>query len=321
MEITWDHHLVSRASIDLVIDYQVVLPDHHLTETLETAHKYCRNLTSIYSKSFYMASGLFGYEKRKAIRALYAFCRTTDDIIDIQGVHGETALIAWRKHALGFVPRANDPVSIVWAETRKKYKIPTIYARQLIDGVEKDVLVNRYRTFSELADYCYGVASTVGLMSMHIIGYKDESARRYAIKLGVALQLTNILRDISEDYQMGRIYLPQEEMEQFGITENHLKEGKLDENWTSFMKYQIERTRSIYLEARPGIDLLDPSGRLAVAAAAAFYEGILNKIESQNYDVFSGRACLGKWEKIKLLPGLWMKYGWPARLREKYNSK
>ncbi len=316
MEISWDQHLVSKACIELPIDYKIDLPDHHLTETLETAHRYCEKLTSIYSKSFFMASGLFSLEKRKAIRALYAFCRTTDDIIDIQGVNGEATLLAWRKHALGFSPRANDPVSIVWAATRKKFKIPNNYAKQLIDGVEKDIVVKRYKTFPELTDYCYGVASTVGLMSMHIIGYKNESAKRYAIKLGVALQLTNILRDIAEDYLMGRIYLPQDEMRQFGITERHLKEGILDEKWSAFMQFQIDRARAIYAESKPGIDLLDASGRLAVAAASAFYEGILSKIETKNYDVFSGRACLDKWEKIKLLPALWLRYGWPSRFRK-----
>jgi phytoene synthase len=206
------------------------------------------------------------------------------------------------------VPRANDPVSIAWADTRKKFKIPGKYAHQLLDGVCNDINFKPYNSFSELAEYCYGVASTVGLMSMHIIGFKNETAIRYAIKLGVALQLTNILRDIAEDYQMGRVYLPKDELKRFGITEKHLREGIVDSKWRTFMKFQIARARIIYEEAWPGIMLLDASGRLPIAAAATFYKGILNKIEENDYDVFSQRAHLNKWEKLRLVPKLWYKY-------------
>jgi phytoene synthase len=158
------------------------------------------------------------------------------------------------------------------------------------------------------------VASTVGLMSMHIIGFNDESAISYEIKLGVALQLTNILRDIAEDYKMGRIYLPQDELNDFGIEEKHFAYGIVDENWIAFMKYQVDRARKIYAEAWPGIYLLHPSGRLPIAAAATFYKGILDKIEGMNYDVFNSRAHLDKWEKMSLLPRLWYRYGFMSKV-------
>ena len=308
MEITWETNLLTRAKVELPIDFKIELPKVHLKQTLETSYDYCKTITSIHSKSFYMASGLLPKEKRKSVRALYAFCRTSDDIIDNQGQKAQEDLEIWRHRGMQSVPRANDPVSIAWADTRKKFNIPGKYAHQLLDGVCNDINFKRYDSFSELTEYCYGVASTVGLMSMHIIGFKNETAIRYAIKLGVALQLTNILRDIAEDYQMGRVYLPKDELKTFGITEKHLREGIVDSKWRTFMKFQIARARMIYEEAWPGIMLLDSSGRLPIAAAATFYKGILNKIEENDYDVFSQRAHLNKWEKLRLVPNLWYKY-------------
>lgn len=314
LDIAWDTDLVLKAAVVRTQEHQFNLSHRHFHETIETSHDYCKNIIAIHSKSFYLASAFLPREKRKAIRALYAFCRTSDDIIDIQGKDGESNLKIWRNCGMNGNPRANDPVSIVWADTRKKFKIPSKYAHQLLDGVAKDVHINRYDNFSDLVDYCYGVASTVGLMSMHIIGFSDKTATRYAIKLGVALQLTNILRDIAEDYRMGRVYLPQDELLEYGITDRHLREGIVDENWIAFMKFQISRARHIYEEALPGIALLHPSGRLPIAAASTFYQGILSKIEENNYDVFSSRASLSKWRKIKLLPKLWFKYQLASRL-------
>jgi phytoene synthase len=308
LDVSWDNHLVKRATIKCSIDDHVELPDHQLQEVLNAAYNYCRNVTAINSKSFYLASGLLPNKKSKAIRALYAFCRTTDDIIDLNGKQGETELHLWRNHGLSPNPRANDPVAIAWADTRQKFNIPSVYAQQLLDGVCMDIYKDRYKNFNELAEYCYGAASTVGLMSMYIIGFKTKSAIRYAVKLGVALQLTNILRDISEDYKLGRVYLPQDELYQFGITEKYISEGINDDKWKSFMKFQIDRTRSIYQEAWPGIPLLHPSGQLSIAAAATFYKGILDKIEENDFDVFSSRACIGKWRKLKTLPELWFKH-------------
>ena len=195
---------------------------------------------------------------------------------------GSFTLERWRERSLSNKVKINDPVPIAWAHARLNFQIPLIYARQLIDGVAQDLYVHRYENFSGLADYCYGVASTVGLMSMHIIGFSGNEAIRYAVKLGVALQLTNILRDIAEDWERGRLYLPQDELEAFNITEDHLNGNIVDDHWRAFMRFQIERTRCIYAEAWPGISLLNPSGRLAIAAAASFYKDILKDIEARD---------------------------------------
>lgn len=306
---TWDSNIYTRALEDRSWNAPALLPEHCRGEALKTAYRYCNELTAIHSKSFFMASGLLNGRKRRAIRALYAFCRTTDDIIDHPGPDQGKQLRQWREHALSYCPRTNDPVPVAWAHTRREFRIPTSYARQLIDGVAQDISINRYQSFPELADYCYGVASTVGLMSMHIIGFSDEEAIRYAVKLGVALQLTNILRDVAEDWARGRIYLPQAELREFGVTADHINRGIVDDAWRKFMQFQIDRTRYIYAEAWPGLAMLHPSGRLAVAAAASFYKDILKDIERRNYDVFSERAFISKWGKMKKVPHLWYRYG------------
>lgn len=246
--------------------------------------------------------------KREAIRVLYAFCRTTDDIVDEDNDVENSHLERWRADTTRDTIRFNDPVVIAWAYTRKQFRIPCLYARQLIDGVQMDLTKKRYQNFKELTQYCYGVASTVGLMSMHITGFESTRAIPYAIKLGVALQLTNILRDIREDWNNGRLYLPQDELDSFGITSDHLTHCINDMAWKKFMRFQIDRNQKLYEEAWPGIQLLHPDGKLAIAAAATFYRSILKKIESLDYDIFSQRACISKWGKIKRIPDLVLKY-------------
>jgi phytoene synthase len=202
-------------------------------------------------------------------------------------------------------PAENDLVAVAWADTRARFHIPRRYAEQLIEGVERDISQSRYQTFDDLAAYCYSVASTVGFMSMHIIGFEDREAIPYALKMGVALQLTNILRDVGEDWRNGRIYLPQDELALFGLSEDDFTLGKPTENWRNFIKFQIDRNRRLYRESMPGIGLLDPDGRFAIAAAAELYQAILDDIEAHNGDVFNRRAYVSKWGKIRRLPGIW----------------
>jgi phytoene synthase len=142
-------------------------------------------------------------------------------------------------------------------------------------------------------------------MSMHIIGYGGSEAIPYAIKLGLALQMTNILRDVAEDWQRGRVYLPQDELVAFGLTEGTIADGHVTERWRQFMRFQIERNRRLYAEAWPGIEMLNRDGRFAIAAAAGLYGAILEDIERHDYDVFSRRAHINRWGKLRRLPGLW----------------
>lgn len=275
---------------------------------LQQAYKQAEKITAEHSKSFYFASRLLPEEKRAAVRALYAFCRTVDDIVDESSdAERDSQLDYWR----GMVETAShadhDLVAAAWADTLTRYHIPRHYALQLIDGVARDLCQSRYQTFEELATYCYGVASTVGLMSMYIIGFHSNEAVPYAIKLGVALQMTNILRDVGEDYRNGRLYLPREELIYFGIQESDIAEGKITDNWRQFMKFQIDRTRQLYAESWAGVKMLEREGQLAIGAASVFYQGILDDIEKNDYDVFTRRASLSAVEKISRVPRLWWK--------------
>ena len=275
---------------------------------LHNAYKETEKITSQHSKSFHFASGLLPEEKRSAVRALYAFCRTVDDIVD-ESSDGErdAQLDYWRQMVETASFADNDLIAAAWADTLTRYHIPRNYALQLIDGVARDLSQSRYQTFEELATYCYGVASTVGLMSMFIIGFHTSEAVPYAIKLGVALQMTNILRDVGEDYHNGRLYLPREELAFYGIPESEIAEGHITDNWRQFMKFQIERTRQLYRESWAGVKMLAREGQLAIGAASVFYQGILDEIEKRDYDVFSSRASLNAIGKIRRIPALWWK--------------
>jgi phytoene synthase len=274
-------------------------------DLLDRAYAYCDALTAEYSRSFYLASRLLPADKRRAVRALYAFCRVSDDIVDNPSDDAESALAAWRRRALSPLPPKSDLIATAWADARRRYRIPHRYPEQLIEGVARDLHQTRYGTFEDLAGYAYGVASTVGLMSMHIIGFSHPDAIPYAVKLGVALQLTNILRDVREDWDAGRVYLPAEELEWFGLTEADLADARVHEGWRAFMRFQIARYRRLYHDAWPGIALLNRDGRLAIAAAAELYRAILKDIEAHDYDVFSWRAHVSGWSKLRRLPGIW----------------
>ena len=290
----WEHHL-------LLLAREVQPGSVHLLpkaiedlQLLSRAYSYCDFVTAQHSRTFFLATCFLPSAKRKAIRALYAFCRTSDDLIDCPHDDGDETWDTWRRNALLTVPPSQDLLSVAWADTRRRYPIPLRYIEQFLEGVSRDKCQKAYATFDELAGYAYRVASTVGLMSMHIIGFSSDEAIPYAIKLGVALQMTNILRDVQEDFSAGRIYLPLEELEAFHLSEANLEAGQVDENWRNFMRYQIARNRHLYHEAYPGIRLLNKDGRFAVAAAADLYQEILSDIEAHDYDVFHRRCPPGR---------------------------
>ncbi len=206
---SWEHPLLSLAHEAWhSASTPPVLPIQNEAE-LVRAYDHCEGLTAIHSRSFHMASRLLPADKQRAVRALYAFCRVTDDLVDEVPIDGRrdvdavrTALDDWRRRALSPDAQIDDPVVAAWTDTRARYHIPQRYAEQLIAGVAHDLDRYRYDTFEELSAYCYGVASTVGLMSMCIIGFQGQQAIPYAVKLGVALQMTNILRDVAEDLEI-----------------------------------------------------------------------------------------------------------------------
>ena len=183
----------------------------------------------------------------------------------------------------------------------KHFNIAREYPLDLIKGVHMDTSISRYETFDDLYLFCYRVAGVVGLMMTPVLGYKDPEAMIYAEKLGIAMQLTNILRDIREDKEMNRIYLPLEEIRKFGIDVDHFFEEKMSDNFQKLMKYQIERAYQYYDEADAGIKLLDRDAQFAIYSASKIYRGILRKLELQDYNPFKGRVYVPQFKKLQIL--------------------
>ena len=308
MQASWESQLMSLAG---KVPHPSTRPHYSYwagDAALKRAYGRCAEITREHSKSFSFASGLLPEEKRSAVRALYAFCRTVDDIVDGSREDNRQAQLDYWRQVVGHGTYDDgDLVAAAWTDTLHRYHIPRHYATQLIDGVNRDISQTRYQTFDELATYCYGVASTVGLMSMYIVGFRNNKAVPFAIKLGVALQMTNILRDVGEDYRNGRLYLPRDELALYGIREADIAAGRVTDAWRLFVDFQIERTRRLYQESWPGVKMLEREGQLAIGAASIFYQGILDAIEANDYDVFHRRASLGALEKAVRVPTLWWK--------------
>jgi 15-cis-phytoene synthase len=274
-----------------------------LQVALHESYRICEGMTREHSKSFYFSSQLLPPAKRRAVRALYAFCRTSDDLVDLPGTEGADltrALACWV--ALVHSPHAphHHPILPAWSDMVAQYSIPQALVDELLAGIAMDLTVHRYATFDELWVYCYRVASVVGLLSMQIIGHA-EGATPYAVKLGVALQLTNILRDVGEDARRGRVYLPQEDLERFGLTDADILEGRRDDRFRDLMRFEIARAQQLYDEAWAGISLLSADSQLAIGAASEVYRAILANIEKNDYDVFTRRAHVSLVEKLRIL--------------------
>jgi len=291
---------------------------------IERAYKYCETITKLHAKSFYFAAKFLPEPKRKAVYPIYAFCRHVDDEVDEIGEGQESDAVAtlekwklnlqevYRETTNGEQQTASGERQLVfnaWKDLLKTYKIPQNLPLELMQGVLMDTQIKRYETFDELYIYCYRVASTVGLMSSEILGYADKIALRYAEAMGIAMQLTNILRDVKEDAAMGRIYLPQEDLKRFGVSEEQILAGKLDDNFIELMKFEIARARIFYRKGEKGIALLEKDSRFTVLLASRIYSRILNEIERQNYDVFSRRAHITLSQKIISIPKIWRQAG------------
>ena len=265
------------------------------------------HLIRAHSKTFYFATGLLPRREQAAIRALYAFCRSTDDLVDRQGATAADVK-TWRLQ-VHLPPEEQQEASLLaWSTVRQQYAIDRRFEDELIDGVCRDIERHSYATWEELRDYCYHVASTVGLLSMPIIGLAHgvvfDQAAQYAIQLGIALQLTNILRDVGEDARQGRIYLPLEDLAAFHLTTADIYNQVADERFVSLMRFEINRAQGLYDQALPGIALLSPAARPAVGAAALLYRAILCEIELINYQVHHVRAHTSTRRKLQMLPGI-----------------
>jgi phytoene synthase len=257
------------------------------------------------SKSFFFASRFFPADMFRHSHAVYWFCRCTDDLVDEAPSldQGRAALDQWEAQLRSGLngEHVDEPALQLFLHVLRECEIPQEYPLDLIAGCRMDLERQRYATWEELRLYCYRVASCVGLMMCHVIGFvpgvDPDVAKQHAIDLGLAMQVTNILRDVKEDWQMGRVYFPAEDLERFGYGLDDLAASRVNGAFRTLMRFEAERARGYYASAMPGIAMLRPQGRFAVEIAAKVYAGILREIERADYDVYARRAVVSGAEK------------------------
>ena len=286
-----------------------------MTSQLEIAYDYCQRVARKQAKNFYYAFRTLPTPKRRAIYATYAFCRMCDDIADEdmpidekRRQFSETRNLLTESLRRTGSEVSNDalpPEFAALSDATAAFGIPHHYYTQVIEGVESDLVKTRFENFEELKAYCYQVASVVGLICIEVFGYEDEAAREYAIDMGIAMQLTNILRDIKEDAERDRIYIPLDEMARFGYSEDDLKQGIIDERFRSLMALQVNRARDYYQRSQKLFPLIDAGARACPKVLHLAYRSILDRIDAQGYDVFSQRIGLSTFEKLMITGRLW----------------
>ena len=272
--------------------------------------------------SFYYSFSLLPKQKREAIHAVYAFCRYTDDIVD-EEVDERRKILQLRKWRmeLGRALRGTSdyPLLNQLSATARRFNIPVDHFYDLIRGMEMDLTRRRYDTFDELREYCYLVASSVGLMCRQIFGYRNESTREYAINLGIALQLTNIIRDVKDDAKRGRIYLPREDLERFGYSEDDLFHCRYTPEFVNLMRFECNRASSYFDAARDALKDEDKRFFLAARIMWSIYAHLLRRIEHSNYNVFERRISISRFLKLLITFRYWLshrlKYATPWSLR------
>jgi len=304
------------------------LPDSPRMSTLaslEHAYELCRQITAKYSKTFYLGTLLMPEAKRRAIWAIYVWCRRTDELVDgpQSDLTTPETLDAWERQLESvFAGRPVDDLDVALVDTIQRFPLEILPFRDMIAGQQMDLYRSRYETFEDLYLYCYRVAGTVGLMSATVMGLEPTDRLRMpwakplddqdnpiqkAIALGVANQLTNILRDVGEDARRGRIYIPLEDLARFNYAEQDLFKAVIDDRWCALMQFQIQRARQFFAQAESGISALSQDARWPVWSALMLYRQILSVIERNQYDVFHRRAYVPTPRKFVYLPLAWFK--------------
>jgi 15-cis-phytoene synthase len=264
---------------------------------LEASYAFCRRIARTRARNFYYSFLLLSREQRAAMCAIYAFMRYCDDISEGEGASRE-AIDRWRKE-LDLALAGTFAVNPVWPafhDTVQRYHIPHQYFYEMIDGVSSDLEPRQVQTFEELYHYCYQVASVVGLTIIHIFGFESPDALPLAEKCGIAFQLTNILRDVREDRDNGRIYIPADDIRKFGADL-----GKRDDAFMRLMNFQAQRAHAYYQESRPLIELVHARSRPSLWALIEIYRRLLLRIERSNFDVLAKRIRVPTWEKLGIL--------------------
>lgn len=291
-----------------------------IEKKLTISYQYCRDVSKMHAKTFYFASRFLPPEKRNACYSIYAFCRYIDDLVDkniFRSLNSEESLQKlaeaveeWRRQlkALYKGEYIDHPIMIALKDTISKFGIPENLPNELIDGVNMDITKTRYENFEDLKIYCYKVASVVGLMTTHVFGFRNDEAFGYAVDLGIAMQMTNILRDIKEDSLQGRIYLPAEDMKMFGYSEDELMRQTLNSSFRELMEYQVKRAADYYDIADKGIGMLERDSRVAVGLMSRNYRKILNVIKENDFNIFSKRVYVPIYRKLADVPSVVMEF-------------
>ena len=275
---------------------------------LETDYRRCGDITRQSSSNFYYAFMLLPVERRRSLYAVYAFCRFVDDVADDESIREPARLLSRWREELGRVYGDGTPtraISRALADTVQRFSIPRRCFEELIAGMEMDLSRKRYVTFDELHRYCYRAAAVVGLICIEIFGYTNPGAKVYAENLGIACQLTNILRDVKEDAAKGRIYLPLEDLARFSVTETEILEGVYSDAFVRLMEFEAHRAREYYQRAQQSLPPEDRATLLTAEAMRLIYGSLLDRIVSSNYRVLDRRLSLSATHKLYLVGRAW----------------
>jgi len=271
---------------------------------LRAGYARCRRLNAQHGKTFYLAALLLPPAKRPFVHALYGFARHVDEIVDdhssTTAAERAALLERWAGDFLADLDwgSTSDPISRAVIDTAQRWSIPASYFADFLESMRMDLTVVAYETYDDLARYMWGSAAVIGLQMLPVLGRASDDVRwdvleQHAIDLGLAFQLTNFIRDVAEDLRRGRVYLPQESLEQFGVDRDRLARGRVDEPIRNLLAWEIERARRLYAKAAPGIELVHPTSRDCLRTAFTLYGDILTEIELADYDVFSDRVRVG----------------------------
>lgn len=290
---------------------------------LDLAYSHCQRVAKENARNFYYTFRPLPAEKRRAIYAVYAYCRLCDDIADgdlpIEDKHRGFAEV--RQNLRTAEPlNEHAPMYHALRDAAQKFQIPYQCFEEILQGVEMDMVKSRFANFDELREYCYKVASVVGLVCIRIFGHEHPSAKDYAIDMGIAMQLTNILRDVGEDAERGRIYIPQDEMAHFGYTDAELKQGALTDGFRELMAHQTARARSYFDSSKRLFPLISADARACPKLMHATYSAILDRIERADFNVFERRIGLSAGAKMQLLARLGL-LGVLSSLPIRYNRR
>ncbi|MCE5180173.1 MAG: presqualene diphosphate synthase HpnD [Betaproteobacteria bacterium] len=275
-----------------------------------TPDQYCQEKASKSGSSFYYSFLFLPPPKRQAITALYAFCREVDDVVDEchDAAVAHAKLAWWRNEVTSiYAGSPEHPVGQALAPLVKEFGLPAAELEEIIAGMEMDLQQNRYADFDQLQLYCHRVAGVVGLLSAKIFGYRDARTENYAHDLGLAFQLTNIIRDVGEDARRNRIYLPRDELQQFGVSEADILHGRETENFTRLMAFQAERARRYYDQAFAALPAADRKDQITGLIMAAIYRTVLDEIERDGYHVLDRRTSLTPVRKLWIAVKTWLR--------------